>query len=80
MPPSPAPPASHHCRLAQPSSLQLDLSHWQVVWRFADFQHTVLEAASGAIALSLGSPAGAPVRLVDTFTSDGVPGGVLGWR
>ncbi|PSC72410.1 Serine threonine-kinase CTR1 [Micractinium conductrix] len=54
---------------------ELELSHWQVVWRFADFQHTVLEAASGAIALSLGSPAGAPVRLVDTFTSDGVPGG-----
>lgn len=54
---------------------QLDLSHWQVVWRYSAYQHTRLVRSEGAIALSSGSPAGAPVRLVDTFSSDGVPGG-----
>ncbi|KAL4447333.1 hypothetical protein ABPG77_007366 [Micractinium sp. CCAP 211/92] len=54
---------------------QLDLSHWQVVWRYSDYQATRLGRVEGAIALSVGSPAGALVRLVDTFSSDGVPGG-----
>lgn len=54
---------------------ELDLLHWQVVWRFADFRHVVLSRADGAIQLSPGSPSGAPVRLVDTFQNDGIPGG-----
>ncbi|KAL4443548.1 hypothetical protein ABPG75_011285 [Micractinium tetrahymenae] len=53
---------------------ELDLSHWQVVWRYSAYQSLRLERTEGAIALSVGSPAGAPVRLVDTFSSDGVPG------
>lgn len=61
-----------------PSHMQLDLLHWQVVWRYQDFARTRLARTDGAIALSLGSSAGAPVRLVDTFTSDGVPGGRRG--
>ncbi len=58
-----------------PLALQLDLAHWQIVWRFSDYRTVGLLRTQGAIALSLGSPSGAPVRLVDTFTSDGVPGG-----
>ncbi|PRW56562.1 serine threonine- kinase CTR1-like isoform X1 [Chlorella sorokiniana] len=54
---------------------ELDLAHWQIVWRYSDYRSVGLLRTQGAIALSLGSSSGAPVRLVDTFTSDGVPGG-----
>lgn len=51
------------------------MSHWQVVWRYEDYRRVALGRAEGAIALTQGSPAGGPVRLVDTFTSDGIAGG-----
>lgn len=63
------------CIVKPPTVPQLDLVHWQIVWRYSDYRTVGLLRTQGAIALSLGSPSGAPVRLVDTFTSDGVPGG-----
>lgn len=56
---------------------QLGTLNWQLVWRYADYRSVVLTGADGAIALSLGSTSGAPVRLVDTFTSDGITGGAV---
>jgi hypothetical protein len=55
--------------------MQLDLSHWQIVWRYSDYRHVLLQRVDGAIQLSTGSASGAPVRLVDTFLNDGIPGG-----
>ena len=71
----PPPTPSHPTLPPRRLSLQLDLAHWQIVWRYTDFRRVVLVSTQGAIALSLGSTSGAPVRLVDTFTSDGIPGG-----
>ncbi len=59
----------------RPCAVQIDMSHWQVVWRYEDYQRVRLSSAEGAIALTPGSPGGAPVRLVDTFSSDGIMGG-----
>lgn len=56
---------------------QLDLPRWQVVWRYEDYEAVQLARTQGAIMLSPGSAWGAPVRVVDTFTSDGIMGG--GW-
>ncbi len=57
--------------------MQLDLTHWQVVW-FPEYHSGIkLASAEGAIILTTGSPAGSPVRLVDTYTSDGIQGGEL---
>ncbi|GAB4813021.1 hypothetical protein N2152v2_000067 [Parachlorella kessleri] len=52
---------------------EMDMTHWQVVWRYADYEHLRLGSAQGAIVLTAGSPAGGPVRVVDTYTSDGIP-------
>lgn len=57
------------------SPLQVSMGHWQVVYRYADFRRVRLRATDGAIVLTYGSDRGAPVRLVDSFSSDGVEGG-----
>lgn len=51
------------------------MSHWQLVWTYDNSQHIILASTDGAISLSGGSPGGAPVRLVDTFTTEGISGG-----
>jgi hypothetical protein len=53
----------------------LDLAHWQLVWRFSDYRGVLLQRTDGAIQLSAGSVTGQPCRLVDTFQNDGIPGG-----
>ncbi|KAI3428099.1 hypothetical protein D9Q98_006482 [Chlorella vulgaris] len=53
----------------------LDLAHWQLVWRFSDYRGVLLKRTDGAIQLSAGSVTGQPCRLVDTFQNDGIPGG-----
>lgn len=58
---------------------ELATLNWQVVFMFADYTRVRLRGVDGAIPLSLGSTAGAPVRVVDTFTTDGIPGGAPCW-
>ena len=53
------------------------MGHWQVVYRYTDYRRVKLIATDGAIALTYGTDTGAPVRLVDSFNSDGVMGGEL---
>ena len=50
------------------------MSHWQLVWTYDSFQNIILAGAEGAISLTGGSPGGAPVRLVDSFTTNGING------
>lgn len=59
--------------------LKLDMSHWQIVFRYEAYQELVLLAATGAIAVSYGSPEGAPVRLVDSWEVNGPGAGGWGW-
>lgn len=53
---------------------EVSASLWQLVYRYADFSRIGLDAVEGAAVLSMGSPNGAPVRLVNTMTnSSGIP-------
>ena len=54
-------------RLAIANNRELPTDHWQVVYRYVEYQKLKLGSASGGVVLSPGSPAGAPVRLVDAF-------------
>jgi hypothetical protein len=82
---APAPwPNGEYFHASLLSCMQMDTLHWQTVFRFRDFRSFVLDDVSGAIALSIGSAAGMPVRLVDEFDSLGIEGGmwqlfVHGW-
>lgn len=54
------------------NSREVVMSHWQLVWTYDSYQNIIMSGAEGAIALTGGSPGGAPVRLVDSFTTNGI--------
>ncbi|KFM29252.1 Serine/threonine-protein kinase CTR1 [Auxenochlorella protothecoides] len=70
------PPSNFSAVVSITNNREVSMSHWQLVWTYDTFSHVLLSTTDGAIALTAGSPGGAPVRLVDTFTTDGIaPGG-----
>lgn len=73
------PPSNFSAVVSITNNREVSMSHWQLVWTYDTFSHVLLSTTDGAIALTAGSPGGAPVRLVDTFTTDGIaPGGLWG--
>lgn len=67
-----------HSSLTITNFRELDLTRWQLVYRYQDAARLRLAAAEGAIPVSYGSAAGAPVRVVDDWTVD-VPAGGGSW-